>query len=295
MSTDKETISKLYKQGEKSGPTAALDDAILSAARNAVQNNAQQTSQSATTGSPFSGGWRASFSIAAVLVISVILIPLLQQEEKTQEVTAQKKVAPVTSSIKNDSSILIKEYEEDSVLIMEETAEIKTVAKKRLKAEALKQKHTQPSQAQTSVQQVHKAPVKTLNKSSLSRMQSPAVQEKIQAMSEMVESDQAITQAPQSASTAPTGMRPKKQRLSAFSGIKQQRQKMVAADSMPSASSSVSTAIMPAEPWLQKIRQLITQGNLEQAKKELDEFKLNYPDEKIDSSIVDQLKDVFID
>jgi len=63
---------------------------------------------------------------------------------------------------------------------------------------------------------------------------------------------------------------------------------------MPDAEKK-SSETMAVKPWLQKIRQLIAQGDLDLAQKELDEFKLRYPDENIDSLIVNQLKGLSID
>ena len=64
---------------------------------------------------------------------------------------------------------------------------------------------------------------------------------------------------------------------------KQQDMGMLDADKTPSVT-------MTAKLWLQKIRQLIAQGDLDLARQELDEFKLHYPDEDIDPSIVNLLK-----
>lgn len=75
--TDDNKISELYQHTKKQKPPMHLDDAILNMAKDAVQadNGASKVK------GPFSGGWPISVSIAAVLVITVILVPLLQQEE----------------------------------------------------------------------------------------------------------------------------------------------------------------------------------------------------------------------
>jgi hypothetical protein len=74
MSTDDDKISSLYHEAGGTAPPRALDDAILSASRAAVE-------QRHAAKSPFSGGWRAAASIAAVIVITVILVPILKQED----------------------------------------------------------------------------------------------------------------------------------------------------------------------------------------------------------------------
>ena len=110
MTTDEENISRLYKQDKEAGPSAHLDHIILSAARDAVEDDAAQdrqqankleTARSPLVNSPFSGGWRVSASIAAVLVITVILVPLLQQEE----------MSPTVPGIAEETPVLIKEQD----------------------------------------------------------------------------------------------------------------------------------------------------------------------------------------
>lgn len=57
-----------------------IDDAILAASQDAVN-------KPATTRGPFSGSWPAAASIAAVIVITIILVPILKQEEPQQALT----------------------------------------------------------------------------------------------------------------------------------------------------------------------------------------------------------------
>lgn len=88
MTTDQEKISSLYQQGKDQLPPAHLDSAILNAAHEAVDgsiNNKPADDPSASghspaVKSPFSGGWPAITSIAAVLIITVILVPLIDKE-----------------------------------------------------------------------------------------------------------------------------------------------------------------------------------------------------------------------
>ena len=78
MTTDDKKISSLYQQGKDQQPPAHLDNAILNAAHDAVSSTPEKK-PSAVKG-PFSGGWPALTAIAAVLIISVILVPLIDQE-----------------------------------------------------------------------------------------------------------------------------------------------------------------------------------------------------------------------
>ena len=47
---------------------------------------------------------------------------------------------------------------------------------------------------------------------------------------------------------------------------------------------------LPPEKWLKKIRQLIDKGDIKTARKELADFRLRYPDEEIEQSILDAIK-----
>ena len=81
MSNDDEFISSIYQKAGKPEPPTGLDEAILTASRNAVDKPARATS-------PFAGRWPAVASIAAVIVITVILVPILRQEQPQQSVPA---------------------------------------------------------------------------------------------------------------------------------------------------------------------------------------------------------------
>ena len=284
MTADEEKISRLYKQGNETGPTAQLDNAILSAARDAVQDDLVQdrpqakksaTARSPLFASPFSGGWRASASIAAVLIITVILVPLLQQEEMSPSVS---RVADETSILKKEQD-LIRSSDVRKLGAVKENREASITAKKRLKTAV-------PEQEQAS--QLYQAPSKTVNANTLSRGKQFAGEEKIAPeMSEILLSP---AQQPQPASAAvgtavlhDQESHDQDQELRTSAEIKQQGRGMLDAD-------KTSSVTMAVKPWLQKIRQLITQGDLDLAQKELDEFKLHYPDEDIDPSILSQLK-----
>jgi hypothetical protein len=80
MNTDDEKISSLYHEADSPAPSKRLDDTILAASREAVGTPA------ATRG-PFSGNWPAAVSIAAVIVITIILVPVLQQQEPQPALT----------------------------------------------------------------------------------------------------------------------------------------------------------------------------------------------------------------
>lgn len=89
MNSDEEKISDLYREAEAPVPSKQLDDAILAASRDAVAKPAKSTG-------PFSAGWPALASIAAVIVITIILIPTLihEQQQPAPEQIASKKSRP---------------------------------------------------------------------------------------------------------------------------------------------------------------------------------------------------------
>jgi hypothetical protein len=80
MNTDDEKISSLYHEADTPAPAKTLDDAILAASRDAAN-------KPASTKGPFSGRWPAAASIAAVIVITIILVPILKQQESQQALT----------------------------------------------------------------------------------------------------------------------------------------------------------------------------------------------------------------
>jgi hypothetical protein len=287
MTTDEEIISRLYKQGKEPGPAAHIDNTILSAARDAVQDDAIQdrqkakkpaTARSLLLASPFSGGWRAPASIAAVLIITVILVPLLQQEEMSPGVSP---VADEPSILKKEQD-LIKASDARKPGAIKASRQVNVTAKKRTKMEVLEAEQAS---------QLYSAPEKAVNTDSFNRGKQLAAEEKIAAVKTLpvtLEQSLSAVQKPQPASALPGAsvLHDQKQnarKLKVSAEIKQQSMQVLDAEE----STSVT---MAAKPWLQKIRQLIAQGDLDLAQKELDEFKLHYPDENIDSLIVNQLK-----
>ena len=83
MGTEDEQISDIYHKATRPEPSGSLDEAILSASRKAVE-------QPSRTKGPFSGCWQAAAAIAAVIVITVILVPVLRHEEQQIQPRAVK-------------------------------------------------------------------------------------------------------------------------------------------------------------------------------------------------------------
>jgi hypothetical protein len=78
-------LSALYHKADNVVPSAALDATILAAATQAVENKPVDRGSSRA---PFSGRWPVAASAAAVIVIAILVLPLLErhvpQTEDTQ-------------------------------------------------------------------------------------------------------------------------------------------------------------------------------------------------------------------
>lgn len=281
MTTDEEKISRLYKQDKGAGPSAHLDHIILSAARAAVEDDAAQdrqqankpeTARSPLVNGPFSGGWRVSASIAAVLVITVILVPLLQQEE----------ISPTVPGVADETPILIKEQNLINVNASDDRKNGAT--KENTEVQKVKKRSKMAVLEQEQASQLHPVPG-ALNVNTFSSGSRFSAEEKIAPVRTAPEKSERLlspAQIPKSAS-APVGATVDDHEQKASAEIKQQEMGMLDADKK-------SSVTMAAKPWLQKIRQLIAEGDLDLARQELDEFKLHYPDEDIDPLIVNRLK-----
>ena len=97
MSTDDDKISSLYHRGDTPGPSTSLDDAILAASRDAVRKPAAK--------GPFSGAWPAAASIAAVIVITIILVPVLKQQELQPELTQTAREKTSTRELADETGL----------------------------------------------------------------------------------------------------------------------------------------------------------------------------------------------
>jgi hypothetical protein len=92
MKQDDDRIKELYMQSATEQPPAHLDDAILAASRKAVSAKCPRAPsrllRSLTLprpAAPFSGRWQLPVSLAAVLIVAVLLVPLLQEEQHEEE------------------------------------------------------------------------------------------------------------------------------------------------------------------------------------------------------------------
>ena len=271
MTADEEKISSLYQQGKDQQPPAHLDSVILKKAREAVavsSKDGSATASPATVNSPFSGGWPAITSIAAVLIITVILVPLINKETPPPEI----------SHFANDTQERMPEQDSFSTMnSAKDNREEKLQVKKRSQADApvlLREEH-----------QLLQSPQEAMSPNVLNAGKAEQItgEESMTTMGATIKAPVAARSAkPASATMKSTIMNNDEDKLEV--------------ETMPRFSSGILTdkdlpEIMTASEWLIKIRQLIDQGELNLAKQELGEFKMYYPDEEIDPLLVNQLKD----
>lgn len=90
MKQDDDRIKDLYRQSANEQSPAHLDEAILAASRKAVSARPRPAA-------PFSGRWQLPVSLAAVLIVTVLLVPLLQEEPHEKE--KHDAATPVPSTV----------------------------------------------------------------------------------------------------------------------------------------------------------------------------------------------------
>lgn len=288
MTVDEDKIASLYQQGKDQQPPEHLDRAILQAAHAAVADIAKNpvTTDSVTTvKSPFSGGWPAIASIAAVLVISVVLVPLIIEQTPSPDTSRfadeARKVLP-----KQDSFSRVNDTEADIEEPMPVT--IPQIKKRsQAAAPATSGESVQLQGYQLQQNQLQQAPLeavrsKSFNTGKTERARPFAAEEPVTPMAvtkkrttkEMTASpDAAGTVAPSSATMNSMMMQDTEGELA--TGLVDDKD---------------SPDVMSVNQWLKKIRDLIDQGDLYQARQALDEFKTLYPEETVDPLIVKQLK-----
>ncbi|MBE9559355.1 MAG: hypothetical protein IMF15_01135 [Proteobacteria bacterium] len=254
MTTDEDKISSIYQQGKEQGPPAHLDAAILRAAHEAVEQ-APPTDHPHVVKSPFSGGWRATVSIAAVLIITVILVPLMEQEEPLpivfDELEQIQKQSQQQESVAHENALLRKEK-----------------AKKRVLLNAPKAQSVKPTEVNHNGSLVEDDSV----------MDQAIVEESLAPMRSVL---------PAPASVAAGSSKPQQEEVKS-EVVGRQKIQLMMDEYSPEDTEDIDS--LPPQQWLDNIRQLIEKGEMEAAQKELDAFRLRYPDKKIDPAILDKIK-----
>lgn len=272
MTTDEDKISNLYQQGKDQagkdqgdkdqGPPAHLDKAILKAAHEAVEHVSPVDELSIVKG-PFSGGWRATVSIAAVLIITVILVPLIEQEEQEPEfndrVNGHVDESQATLAFKDEIAEL----------------ELKQLRKEKTKKRVMQDTAKAPPEG---VAQLNK--FQTFSESDSAEEQAVARQN-IAAM-------RSASPAPATVETSMTTDASDSPQQEAKTELTYQKKQLSQPKVM--AFKDPMTEELSPEQWLKNIRQLIEKGDIKTARKELADFRLRYPDEEIEQSILDAIK-----
>ena len=303
---DDENISKLYQRGKQGKPPAHLDDSIFNAARDAVDVSDGQagnvTQIKDTAKSPFSGGWPATASIAAVLIITVILVPLINQESDVPPsapvVTPEEKPSAKSAGISNRV--------DDGVVEIKKRPTVQQQDLRSVQSPARLPKAVTPS--------MHSDAFNTRSSETLSNMNGAAeAGGSIKSGGFMREESAMLRSSMGERSLAPQKSRESTNRKAMLYKAKSARKKeqlegemfeseavardFVQSDSMqPEAIQQVSskgygakTGVMQPKKWLEKISLLLDASDFEQAETEVEEFRRCYPDEVIGESLLNRL------
>ncbi len=303
---DDENISKIYQRGKQGKPPAHLDDSILNAARDAVDvpdGQVDKTPQKNDIAkSPFSGGWPATASIAAVLIITVILVPLINQESDVPS------SAPVVAPEEKPSakSAGISNQVDDSVVEMKKRSTVQQQDLRSVQTPTRLPKAVTPS--------IQSDAFNTRSSEALSNMNGAAETDgRIRSGGFMHEESAMLGASMGERSLAPQKSRESTNRKAMLYKTKSARKKeqlagemfeseamardFVQSDSMQSeARQQVSskgygtkTGVMQPKKWLEKISLLLDGEDFAQAETEVEEFRRCYPDEVIGESLLNRL------
>lgn len=271
MTIDEEKLSAIYQQGKGQGAPARMDDAILAAAREALEqdastdisDNVHPLKKYATAKSPFAGGWPAMASIAAVLVITVILVPLLDQE-----------APPVATDMVDDVHELLPSTDDNH------DKEVVSKKKQAPLSETLNRRQPQGEGSQQQIPQLNQYQLSPVERS---ESESMAVEEAPSAVRSMPVSPSLTTTEPKP-SAVDSETREQELKSDKISG------KAGDSTSAGRVAPPVSlTGMLSAERWLQKIQRLLAEHEYQAAQIELDAFKKHYPDEVIEPLIIQQM------
>jgi hypothetical protein len=267
MTIDEDKLSSIYQQGKEQGVSAHLDKTIVAAAHEAVaqdarpdtSDNAASIKKHATAKSPFSGGWPALTSIAAVLLITVILVPLVKQEAPrvaTDMVDDENVLLPYTDDFDRSEEAAVTKKKQGSLL---------KAQKDRQQMQRLDQYLSTPDeQSYSGSMAVEDAvtPVRSVPVAPASRKLEPASSATSSTLREHeLKVDNRVQQI----------------------GVPLQPDEAVASDALE--------AVPSADEWQEKIQRLLSDNDYKSAQIELEAFKKYYPDEEIDPSILKQINE----
>ncbi len=261
MTSEEEKISSIYQQGKEQGPSADLDHVILKAAHEAV---AQSTDITSTAKGPFSGGWPATISIAAVLLIAVILVPLIERQETD---------SPDFDGLDMDGPDSFRQEEKLEYLQQRDSVS-------RLKA---KQQVTVERPRPSAQKEVQKTFQEAGASKKRSLMTSPALKHESRQKPKLYQySSDALEM--ESEVVKP---------MSASSPASLYRDATSSGDQDSNDMDSETMVLLSAEKWMEKIRHYLDKGEFDNAQIELNEFKKSYPYEAIDPIIKQRVAERF--
>lgn len=267
MTIDEDKLSSIYQQGKEQGVPGHLDKAILAAAHEAVEqdarpdasDNAASIKKHVTAKSPFSGGWPALTSIAAVLLITVILVPLVKQETPrvaTDMVDDENVLLPYTDDFDRSEEAAVTKKKQGSLLKAQKDRQQMLQLDQYLSTPA-EQPHSGSMAVEEGVSPVRTAPV-----APASRKLEPASSATNSTVREHeLKSDNRIQQI----------------------GASAQPDEVVEPDALE--------AVPSADEWQEKIQRLLSDNDYKTAQIELEAFKKHYPDEEIVPSILKQINE----
>ena len=276
--TDDNKISSLYQQGNDQQPPEQLDKLILKAAHDAVHEadlaSAASTTASTTekAGGPFTGGWRAKMSIAALILITVILVPLIEQEPAQHSNGVL--LEDMSADMPADMTVERLERERQSEPGVEKE-------KKRTNYNAPLLRSAKPTRAE----QYRRQPESDSTDKSAGM---PMAVEEVMAPQPSAYSVAPAAPAAMATGTAETQQVERKSKVSA----QKKSTMMMDADSVGEmeAEGKLENYKLDPQQWLQRINKLVEQGDIETARKQVADFRLRYPHEEIGQSILDKLK-----
>jgi hypothetical protein len=305
---DDENISKLYQRGKQGTPPAHLDDSILNAAREAVDvpdsQTGNETRKNGIAKSPFSGGWPATASIAAVLIITVILVPLINRESDIS--SNAPVVTPEEESLAKSAGN--SNRADDGVVAMKKRLTVQQQDLRSVQVPTRLPKAVTPS--------MHSDAFNTRSSETLSNMNGAAETDgNIRSGGFMREESAMLGASMGERSLAPQKSRESTSRKTMLYKAKSARKEerlagemfeseamardFVQSNSMQSevrrqASSKemgygAKPGVMQPKKWLEKISLLLDASGFKQAEIEVEEFRRCYPDEIIGESLLNRL------
>ncbi|GMQ87671.1 MAG: hypothetical protein BMS9Abin08_0876 [Gammaproteobacteria bacterium] len=116
MKQDDDRIRDLYRQSASEQPPTHVDEAVLAASRKAVSTKCPRAPSRLLRSltllrsvAPFSGRWQLPASLAAVLIVTVLLVPLLQQESRDTEIPVPSAVVPRDTAVSAPPALMQRE------------------------------------------------------------------------------------------------------------------------------------------------------------------------------------------